>query len=198
MIFFFAVWRFCCCLLCLIFSLGNLLLVFFFCRSLLRLRRCCCFVCGGADCNRTWILSHLFCVFTCLANLGLPPFFPLPRRSHRGVLHSLNCSPSQSSVDQTFHRDFIRLVLAFFFFFVSLLQDLAHLFCCCYFSCAFFVVALFGVPLVRKKFTYNFPLDRVKLINDLHTDFFLFSVAEGFPPNCFASLILFFEPVSLW
>lgn len=23
-----------------------------------------------------------------------------------------------------------------------------------------------------KKFTYNFPLDRVKLINDLHTDFF--------------------------
>lgn len=45
---------------------------------------------------------------------------------------------------------------------------------------------------MRKKFTYNFPLDRVKLINDLHTDFFLFSVAEGFSPNCFASLILFF------
>lgn len=57
--------------------------------------------------------------------------------------------------------------------------------------------SLVGAPLVRKKFTYNFPLGRVKLINDLHTDFFLQllfqALQRSFPPNCFASLILFFR-----
>lgn len=44
----------------------------------------------------------------------------------------------------------------------------AHLFA----SVVFF--SLVGAPLVRKKFTYNFPLGRVKLINDLHTDSFFY------------------------